>query len=98
MRCPFCFGDHTIDQCLNIDPEQYAEVVRRRRPHGLYGIFWQTDRPMWTMERSKTRALRYGKQVHGYVTRMPLPTSTAWDAPTFKVCSDLIADYRTGDL
>jgi hypothetical protein len=48
------------------------------------------------MERSKVRAVRAARKAHGYVTAMPLPdpSSRVWDAPTFRVCSDLIADFR----
>jgi hypothetical protein len=65
----------------------------------LYGVFADdptTGRPVWGMERSKVRAVRAARKAHGYVTAMPLPdpSSRVWDAPTFRVCSDLIADFR----
>lgn len=69
--------------------------------HGLYGLFWTEDRngrtdvAMWAMERSKRRALYHARTLHAVVTRMDLPYGNGvWDAPTFRVCSDVIADYR----
>jgi hypothetical protein len=77
--------------------------------HGLYGLFWQEIRPdnpalgsvsafryraMWAMARNKRVALREGRKRSAVVTRMDLPQSTSWDAPTFKACSDVIADFR----
>ena len=72
--------------------------------HGLYGVFWTdstradyTGRPiaMWGMDRNKRRALHAGRKLRAIVTRMNLPYGNgAWDAPTFRACSDVIADYR----
>lgn len=66
--------------------------------HGLYGIFWNEEergKAMWAIERSKSRALRHARRLGAYVTRMPLPYGGGgWDAPTFRACSDVIADYR----
>ena len=50
--------------------------------------------PIWCMVRNLRRAKRIARNCQGYVTRMPLPTTRSWDAPTFRVCSDLVADYR----
>jgi hypothetical protein len=62
----------------------------------LYGVFFETDRnPRWAMTRNKRQALKAARKAHGYVTAMNEPSGGGpWDAPTFKVCSDLIADYR----
>jgi hypothetical protein len=30
-RCPFCYGAHRVEDCLNIDPEQLATELRRRQ-------------------------------------------------------------------
>lgn len=64
--------------------------------HGLYGVFWTAEngKAMWSMSGNRRRALRAGRQWKALVTRMNLPSAGAWDAPTFLVCSDVIADYR----
>lgn len=63
--------------------------------HGLYGVFWvESGRAMWGMDRSRRRALKAGRKYQAVVSRMDLPSTTYWDAPTFRVCSDVIADYR----
>lgn len=70
-----------------------------KRAHGLYGVFFQLDgRARWGMERSKRRALAFARAAKGYVTRMDLPSPEArvWDAPTFRVCSEVVADFREG--
>ena len=68
------------------------------KQHGLYGIFWSEGEratAMWAMERSKKRALRHARKLNAYVTRMNLPCGGgSWDAPTFKACSSLVADFR----
>jgi hypothetical protein len=65
--------------------------------HGLYGIFATTEngRRTWGMVRNGRLALRIGRRVKGEVYRMDLPGSNGpWDAPTFRVIADRIADYR----
>ncbi len=62
-----------------------------------YGIFW-TDpdhgRAMWQRATSKRVAVRRARQVNGYVITVGHGRNMAWDAPTFKVCGDVVADYR----
>lgn len=62
----------------------------------LYGVFWVDPKGclMWAMGRNRKRAEHYARAVKGYVTRMRTPGAEVWDAPTFKVCSELVADYR----
>lgn len=64
----------------------------------LYGIFWhESGRAMWALNRNRRVALRYAKSKHGIVSMMPEPSGGgAWDAPTFRACSDVIADFREG--
>lgn len=69
--------------------------------HGLYGIFWTEEKDgrahvaMWAMERNQRRAIRHGRRLQALVTRMHLPEGGGpWDAPTFRACSDVVADYR----
>lgn len=66
--------------------------------HGLYGVFAQQNgRNVWAMERNKRRALRLGRKLRGFVMAMPLPETASWDAPTFRACSDLLADFRSAN-
>lgn len=69
----------------------------------LYGVFFQAPHyrtgqlvAHWGMHRNGRTAKRIARRVSGYVTRMPLPSPEVqvWDAPTFKVCSELYSDYR----
>ena len=62
----------------------------------LYGVFYQNAAgvPCWAMTRNRKSALRTAEARQGYVTRMNWPGCSVWDAPTFRVCSDLLADYR----
>ena len=61
----------------------------------LYGVFHtQSDgKYHWGYGTNKRVALKAAKAYHGIVTMMPY-NRTTWDAPTFRVCSDIIADYR----
>lgn len=63
----------------------------------LYGVFWDEgnrETAKWAMTRNRREAERHARSVKGYVTAMPLPDAASWDAPTFRTCSELIADYR----
>lgn len=63
----------------------------------LYGVFALINgKAVWAMARNKRVALRTARKYQGYVTWMPLPSPEArvWDAPTFLVSSDLLADFR----
>ena len=66
----------------------------------LYGLFYNRKsdgKPMWAMERNGRFVARAARNVGGYVTRMPVSSSSgSWDAPTFRACSELYADYRKG--
>jgi hypothetical protein len=58
----------------------------------LYGIFVGSK---WAMTTNKGKALQLAKAEKGIVTSMPDPKGTAaWDGPTFRACSDVIADFR----
>jgi hypothetical protein len=59
----------------------------------LYGIFAGTK---WGMETNKRRAIKLAKANNAYIKVMktPGPEYTAFDAPTFKLLSDMLADYR----
>ncbi len=58
-----------------------------------YAIFIPVNK--WARTHNKRQALTFAKQHGGYVTRMPLASANgAWDAPTWRVCSEVIADYR----
>ena len=58
----------------------------------LYGVFVGSK---WGMVTNKKLALKEAKKHKGEVRAMPYPKDTsAWDYPTFYVCSDQIADYR----
>lgn len=62
-----------------------------------YGIFW-TDhtigRDMWARCTNRRTAERHARKVGGYVVRVATGGRMAWDAPTFRVSGDMIADYR----
>ena len=64
----------------------------------LYGVFDDTKK-WWTMTRNRKHAVSMAKECggNGYVTRMMLPTTRSWDAPTFRACSDLLFDFRQGE-
>ena len=57
----------------------------------LYGVFVGRK---WAMTRNKRQALAYARKTNGIVRVMPYPYDThVWDAPTFTVCSDVLADF-----
>lgn len=59
----------------------------------LYGIFVGST---WAMTRNRRIADRKARQVGGYVVRVTdAPEYHSFDAPTFRVLGDLVADYRT---
>ncbi len=58
----------------------------------LYGVFTNKQ---WGMTTRKVEAIKVAKNWKAVVRVMPYPGGDyAWDAPTFRVCSDLLADYR----
>lgn len=60
----------------------------------LYGVFAGGK---WGMTTNKKNAMEQAKKHQGEVRVMPYPQDThAWDYPTFRVCSDPIADFRLG--
>lgn len=62
----------------------------------IYGVFIGSK---WCMGRNKRRALKYARDNHGYVMRVTdCPEISAYDAPTFRVLGELVADYRTLDV
>ena len=67
--------------------------------HKLYAVFYTSHdgKAMWGMHRNGRTARQIAKRVAGVLHAMPLPSREArvWDAPTFRHCSDLIADYRS---
>ena len=50
----------------------------------------------WARTHNKKEALAFARQHGGYVTRMPYSHAGngAWDAPTWRVSSEVIADFR----
>lgn len=62
-----------------------------------YAVFWQEQSraaAMWCRARTKRAAVAQARKVRGYVVRVNYGSRDAWDAPTFKVCGDVVADYR----
>lgn len=62
-----------------------------------YGIYlpWDSEsgeRQQWARSYNKQAALAFAKQHGGIVTSMRYDTET-YDAPTFRVLSDVIADF-----
>ena len=55
----------------------------------LYGVFIPGG--TWYLETSRRRTLTIGRRWGVEVRRMPWPESNLWDAPTFRMCSDLIS-------
>lgn len=83
----------TCNDCLaDLD----TPTVRIRQRPQTYGIFWKEgDMQMWARCSNKRNALRFGKIKQALVTGMLAYGSRgAWDAPTFKACSDRVADFR----
>lgn len=62
----------------------------------LYGVFYTDDNGIarWGMHRNGRQAARIAKHVKGELRAMPLPETSVWDAPTFRVCSDLIVTWK----
>ncbi len=61
----------------------------------LYGVFTSEQ---WGMTTRKAEAIKVARNWGAYVRVMPYPGGNyAWDASTFKVCSELLADYRMAD-
>lgn len=59
-----------------------------------HGIVETTDR--WGMTTSKRNALLHAKRMGGIVTMLKGPKANwkgAWDAPTLRAVSDIIADF-----
>lgn len=48
----------------------------------------------WTRLTNKRAAVAYARRVGGYVVRVGYGSTDAWDAPTFRVCGDVVADHR----
>ena len=61
----------------------------------LYGIFAGSR---WGIETNKRRALRLARANAALVTRMETYSArpSVWDAPTFRLLSSVIADFRPG--
>jgi hypothetical protein len=69
--------------------QSYKEDTMR---WSLYGVFANGK---WGMTTNKKNAMVEAKKHKGEVRQMPYPKDTySWDAPTFRVCSDQIADFR----
>lgn len=70
----------------------------------VYGIFWTRPdgRQLMTFSARKAEAIAYARKQRGSLGRMPARQFRAggpygWDAPTFKVTADFVADYsQTG--
>lgn len=48
-RCPFCLAPHTLDDCPNIDPEQYAEEKARQANEATNQQFARAGEPPYTL-------------------------------------------------
>lgn len=65
----------------------------------LYGIFWTNSagRPCWRLEyENKLEALTFASSVSGWVgviRRSSDYGASGWDAPTFRMTCDPVADY-----
>lgn len=61
----------------------------------LYGIFFGSK---WCMGRNKRRALAFARKHHALVgvirNAFGYGSNGAWDAPTFRVTMETIADFR----
>lgn len=76
----------------------------RRNNSALYGVFYvdpATGRPCWGLRTNRRRAVSAARAHKGQVRVIPNGMSrgiwgsvTSWDAPTFRVTSDLVADFR----
>jgi hypothetical protein len=63
-----------------------------------YAIFWTHPlhgRPMWCRCTNARGARRHARAVAGIAYRVSYGREMTWDAPTFRSCGDVIADYRT---
>lgn len=61
-----------------------------------YAVFLPSQPPRWARTNNKAQALAYARQHGGYVTRMDYASGRGtWDAPTFRGCSELVADFTT---
>jgi hypothetical protein len=61
-----------------------------------YAVFLPGQR--WARTDNKRQAIRLAKQHAGYVTAMSCASGRgAWDAPTFRACSHLVADFTATD-
>lgn len=61
-----------------------------------YAVFFKTKRgkEVWARTNNKRQALRFARLHSGYVTALDYHSGKgAWDAPTFKACSTLVADF-----
>lgn len=78
-------------------------MTKYQRHRHEYGVFFRLHGPepqggyhslaRWARLTNKRDALRMAKRVRGEVRTM-LASGSAWDAPTYRVCSDLIVDFR----
>ena len=60
-----------------------------------YAIFFERDgKQLWVRSRTKREAVRYARSVNGIVGMVGYASTSAWDAPTFKVSATVVADFR----
>ena len=55
----------------------------------------EDGRRYFALTYSMREADRMARESHGTVHAMPLPGTRSWDAPTFRMCSEMIRDYRS---
>lgn len=64
----------------------------------LYGVYVTIDGiDKWGLTRRKREALKFAKRHRGYVHKLDdsgWGSPSSWDAPTFRVTADRIADFR----
>lgn len=61
----------------------------------LYGVFYGSK---FGLTRNKRTAIKAAKANHGYVivhhNAYGPGSSSSWDAPTFYICGEMLADFR----
>lgn len=63
-----------------------------------YAVFWHEAggerSPKWCRVSNRRNAIIKARYERGYAVRVPYGSNMVWDAPTFKVCGDVISDFR----
>lgn len=62
-----------------------------------YAVFWNRESDganVWARLTNKREALKLARRVHGTVGSLSFGLNMAWDAPTFRVQMNPVADFR----